>query len=47
MELLQQGAKPIFVDLDPVTWNMNIKHIENKYQKNKSYSSCTYLSFPS
>ena len=31
--IIAQGAKPIFVDLDPVTWNMNIKQIENKISK--------------
>ena len=31
--IIARGARPIFVDLDPITWNMNIKQIENKISK--------------
>lgn len=30
MQIVRIGAKPVFVDSDPVTWNMNVNEIEEK-----------------
>jgi perosamine synthetase len=29
-QILRAGAKPVFVDSDPITWNMNVQEIESK-----------------
>ena len=30
LQIVRSGAKPVFVDSDPLTWNMNVKKIEAK-----------------
>ena len=30
LQIVRSGAKPVFVDSDPLTWNMNVKQIEAK-----------------
>lgn len=32
--LVRQGVKPVLVDSDPITWNMNVDQIEGKITKN-------------
>ena len=43
--ILRAGAKPIFIDVDPKTWNMDVNQIEKKLPKNKNNISSTYLWF--
>ena len=33
LPVIRLGAKPVFVDSDPVTWNMDIKDLEKKINK--------------
>jgi perosamine synthetase len=30
LQIVRSGAKPVLVDCDPLTWNMNVDHIESK-----------------
>jgi len=32
--IIRSGAKPIFCDVDPSTWNMTLDEVEKKYNKN-------------
>ena len=43
-ELIREGLKPIFVDADPHTLNIDLKQLEKKnHKKNKSYYSRAYI----
>lgn len=33
LQIVKNGAKPVLVDCDPLTWNMNVEQIENKITK--------------
>ena len=44
--IVKSFAKPVLVDSDPVTWNINIDDIEKKIsKKNKSNYVASYLWF--
>lgn len=30
LQIIRSGAKPVLIDCDPLTWNMNVDHIESK-----------------
>jgi perosamine synthetase len=30
LQIIRSGAKPVLVDCDPLTWNINVNHIESK-----------------
>ena len=30
LQIIRNGAKPVLVDVDPITWNMNIDEVEKK-----------------
>ncbi|RZK12201.1 MAG: aminotransferase class I/II-fold pyridoxal phosphate-dependent enzyme, partial [Flavobacterium sp.] len=32
--IINEGAVPVLVDADPVTWNMNVEQVESKINKN-------------
>jgi len=40
------GAKPVFVDVDPVTWTIDPSKIEKNLEKNKSYYGSSSLQPP-
>ena len=33
LQIIRNGAKPVLVDVDPITWNMNIDEVEKKITK--------------
>ena len=43
-DIVRQGGKPVLVDSDPLTWNIDVSKIEKKnYKKNKSNNYCPHL----
>ncbi|WP_440676617.1 DegT/DnrJ/EryC1/StrS family aminotransferase [Candidatus Pelagibacter sp. HIMB1593] len=34
LQIVRSGAKPVLIDSDPLTWNMNVDHIEAKITSN-------------
>ena len=43
--IVKSSAKPVLVDSDPITWNINIDDIEKNFKKNKSNYVASYLWF--
>ena len=41
--ILHLGAVPVFVDIDPITYCINLDEVRKKLQKNKNDSSSSYV----
>ena len=41
--VIRSGAKPVFCDVDPLTWNMTLENVEAVVTKNKSCSDGSHF----
>jgi len=47
MQIIRNGAKPVFIDSNPITWNMNVEAIESKItQRTKAIMAVHIFGLP-
>ena len=43
LQVVRSGAKPVLIDSDPLTWNMNVDQIEAKITTNTKTIMAVYI----